>query len=170
MNSRHALVETALGELTLVAADERLIGLYFPNQRNLPGTTVLGTRVDVSDDSLLSEASAQLLQYLEGTRGAFDLPVSARGDAFQHSVWDMLHDIPYGATTTYGELAERLGNKSLAQNVGRAVGQNPLCIIVPCHRVVGSGGKLTGYAGGLERKSFLLEMEEPAAAHADKLF
>ncbi|GAA1618148.1 hypothetical protein GCM10009744_00900 [Kribbella alba] len=85
-------------------------------------------------------------------------------------MWALLDEIPFGETTTYGELAERLGDQTLAQQVGKAVGQNPLSIVVPCHRVVGKDGKLTGYAGGLKRKQFLLDLEEPATVKAGRLF
>jgi methylated-DNA-[protein]-cysteine S-methyltransferase len=101
---------------------------------------------------------------------AFDLPLAVDGDEFQRRVWAMLDEIPFGETTTYGELAERLGDKALAQRVGQAVGHNPLSIVVPCHRVVGKDGKLTGYAGGLKRKQFLLDLEEPAAVKSERLF
>ena len=121
-------------------------------------------------DPLLSEVARQLEEYLAGERTEFDIPTAAHGDAFQERVWALLRQIPFGETTTYGELAERLGDKALARMVGRAVGHNPLSIIVPCHRVVGKNSKLTGYAGGLERKQFLLDLEEPAAVKAAKLF
>ena len=92
------------------------------------------------------------------------MPLVTRGDDFSERVWKLLREIPYGQTTTYGALAERLGDKSLAQRVGDAVGHNPLCVFIPCHRVVGANGALTGYAGGLKRKQFLLELEEPVGA------
>jgi methylated-DNA-[protein]-cysteine S-methyltransferase len=93
-----------------------------------------------------------------------------RGDEFQRRVWSILEDIPYGATSTYGEIAEQLGDRALAQRVGKAVGQNPLSVVIPCHRVVGKNGSLTGYAGGLKRKQFLLELEEPAEVRTERLF
>ena len=101
----------------------------------------------------------------------FDLPIELSGDEFQRQVWALLDEIPFGETTTYGELAERLGDKSLAQEVGQAVGHNPVSIIVPCHRVLGKNGKLTGYAGGLKRKQKLLDLESAASpAASDRLF
>jgi methylated-DNA-[protein]-cysteine S-methyltransferase len=126
--------------------------------------------VDVADDLLFSETRRQLDEYLGGSRTTIDLPTSTDGDAWQETVWALLGEIPYGRTTTYGDLAERLGDASLAQAVGQAVGRNPLCVIVPCHRVVGSDGSLTGYAGGVRRKRFLLELEEPAEVKSGKLF
>ena len=164
MNTRHAIVDTVLGELTLVAIDDAIVGLYFPHHWTRPSLETFGPRVDAHDDALLGLASTQVAAYLDGERNSFDLPTALIGDAFQQRVWALLGEIPFGETTTYGELAERLGDKSLAQSVGKAVGQNPLSIIIPCHRVVGKDGKLTGYAGGLRRKQFLLDMEEPVSA------
>jgi methylated-DNA-[protein]-cysteine S-methyltransferase len=171
MNNRHAIVSTQLGDLTLVASDDALIGIYFPHHWVKPERATLGDEVDAAADPVLAEATHQLNQYLAGERDDFDLKTGLRGgDAFQQKVWALLDDIPRGATTTYGELAERLGDKHLAQLVGKAVGSNPLSIIVPCHRVVGKDGKLTGYAGGLKRKQFLLDLEEPALVKATRLF
>jgi methylated-DNA-[protein]-cysteine S-methyltransferase len=111
-----------------------------------------------------------LSDYLAGKRAEFELPLAAEGDAFQRVVWDIVARIPHGETTTYGRIAEQLGDRSLAQQVGQTVGANPLCIFVPCHRVVGVNGSLTGYAGGLKRKQALLELEEPAQVSAARLF
>jgi methylated-DNA-[protein]-cysteine S-methyltransferase len=161
MNNRHTVVETELGKLTLVASDGALTGLYFPHHWVKPERARLGDEVAVDTDALLSEAARQLEQYLAGERTTFNLPIELSGDEFQQQVWALLAEIPFGATTTYGELAERLGDKTLAQLVGQAIGHNPVSVIVPCHRVVGKNGKLTGYAGGLKRKQALLELEEP---------
>ena len=170
MNTRHAIVPTVLGDLTLVAAADALVGVYYPHHWTRPARDGFGTGVDARDDVLLDWAWIQLTEYLAGSRTAFELPTAARGDHFQRRVWAMLEEIPFGATTTYGELAARLGDKSLAQEVGQVVGHNPLSIIVPCHRVLGKDGRLTGYAGGLKRKQFLLELEEPALVRAGRLF
>ena len=170
MYTRHAVVDTALGEITLVAADGNLVGLYYPRHWYPPSVDSIGTRVEVRDDALLEAAWTQLTEYLAGDRTTFELSTATAGDPFQESVWAMLKDIPFGQTTTYGELAQRLGNRSLAQSVGRAVGHNPLSVVVACHRVVGKDGSLTGYTGGLRRKQFLLELEEPALVSADRLF
>lgn len=98
------------------------------------------------------------------------MPTRTGGDEFFEQVWALLCEIPYGQTTTYGALAERLGDRRLAQRVGQAVGRNPISILIPCHRVLGADGSLTGYAGGLDRKRFLLELEEPVEASASRLF
>jgi methylated-DNA-[protein]-cysteine S-methyltransferase len=171
MNNRHAIVSTELGDLTLVAADESLIGVYFPHHWVKPDPATLGRPVDATQDPVLAEAHRQLDEYLKGERETFDLPVKLQGgDEFQQKVWALLDEIPRGKTTTYGDLAVQLGDKQLAQLVGQAVGRNPISIVVPCHRVVGKDGKLTGYAGGLKRKQFLLDLEEPATAKAARLF
>jgi methylated-DNA-[protein]-cysteine S-methyltransferase len=170
MYTRHAVVSTPLGELTLVASDDSVTGLYFPHHWYLPPEDSIGPGVDAHSDELLERAWTQLLEYLSSDRTSFDLPIATNGNPFQERVWAMLNEIPFGETTTYGDLAERLGDKSLAQLVGQAVGHNPISIIVPCHRVIGRNGKLTGYAGGLERKRSLLELEEPALVKAGKLF
>jgi methylated-DNA-[protein]-cysteine S-methyltransferase len=170
MDTRHGVVDTALGEVTLVASGESLVGLYFRHHWYRPAQDTFGGRVPLVTDGTLSRAATQLQEYLDGNRASFDLPTATRGDPFQERVWALLHDIPRGETTTYGGLAMLLGDSALAQSVGHAVGRNPLCVIVPCHRVVGAGGRLTGYAGGLARKKFLLDLEEPALARADRLF
>ena len=100
-----------------------------------------------------------ICEYLAGGRTSFDLPTAAAGDPFQRRVWERIARIPYGSTTTYGEIARELGDPALARRVGGAVARNPLSVVVPCHRVVGRDGALTGYAGGLERKRLLLELE-----------
>jgi methylated-DNA-[protein]-cysteine S-methyltransferase len=170
MNTRHSIIATALGEIIIVAAGDSVVGLYFPQHWHKPTAETLGARVDVADDPLLSEAATQVIAYLDGARTSFDLPIATSGDAFQERVWAMLREIPFGATTTYGELAERLGNKAMAQLVGQAVGRNPISIIIGCHRVIGRNGSLTGYAGGLRRKQMLLALEEPAPASVGRLF
>ena len=170
MHARHAIVDTVLGEVTLVASDDAIVGLYFDQHHYLPSKDRLGPVVDVHNDELLETAWLQLQEYLSGERTHFELPMATDGNPFQEKVWALLNEIPIGETITYGDLAERLGDKSLAQSVGQAVGHNPISIVVPCHRVVGKGGKLTGYAGGLQRKQFLLELEEPALVKRGKLF
>jgi methylated-DNA-[protein]-cysteine S-methyltransferase len=159
--NRHAIVSTRIGDLTLVAADNAVAGVYFPHHWVKPAPSSLGDRVEATDP-VIAEAARQLEEYFTGERTTFDLPLVLRGDAFQRRVWSLLQDIEYGATTTYGELAAQLGET--AQAVGKAVGQNPLSIVIPCHRVVGKNGSLTGYAGGLKRKQFLLDLEEPVTA------
>ena len=170
MSVRHVVVQTALGEVTIVAAGRAVTGLYFARHVRRPGPAALGPRVRAEEDELLAEAAAQLEDYLAGRRREFELPLAPAGDDFQRSVWDLVARIPYGQTTTYGRIAEQLGDRTLAQSVGQAVGANPLCVFVPCHRVLGAGGSLTGYAGGLRRKRALLDLEEPVAALAGRLF
>jgi len=170
MYTRHASVGTRLGEITLVASGGALVGLYFPHHWYKPAPETFGERVDASTDALIDAARCQLDEYLDGTRRSFDVPTATHGNPFRERVWALLNDIPFGTTTTYGRLAETLGDKSLAQAVGEAVGRNPLSVIVPCHRVVGKNGKLTGYAGGLRRKQLLLDLEAPAPVDAGRLF
>ena len=169
MSTRHIVVDSDLGPMTIVANGKAITGLYFRQHIRRPASEAFGPEVTAAADPLLNEAARQLRDYLAGERGQFDLPLSAAGAAFQRSVWEIVQDIPRGETATYGQIAERLGNRALAWQVGQAVGANPLCIFVPCHRVVGSGGSLTGYAGGLKRKQALLALEEPAELAAARL-
>ncbi|WP_308468603.1 methylated-DNA--[protein]-cysteine S-methyltransferase [Rathayibacter soli] len=170
MHNRHAEVDTTIGRLTICAADDAVTGLYFPQHRHLPAAETLGSLTTIADDPLLASAAVQLCEYLDGTRTSFDFPMATFGDPFQEQVWAILREIPFGQTVTYGEIAQELGNKALAQKVGQAVGHNPLSIFIACHRVVGKDGKLTGYAGGLQRKQFLLDLEAPAEVKAARLF
>lgn len=166
---RHGRIDTELGELIVVARDEALTGVYFPGHWTLPEPDAFGEPVNASADPVVSVVAGQLDEYLAGGRREFDVPVRTGGDDVSQRVWTMLRQIPYGQTTTYGALAERLGNRHLAQRVGQIVGRNPVSIVIPCHRVLGSDGSLTGYAGGLERKRHLMELEDPATA-ASRLF
>ena len=171
MNIRHAVIDSPLGELTLVADGAALIGLYFHHHHwYRPSADTFGPRIDHRTDDLLTEAHAQLDDYLAGARTDFELPTELRGDDLHRRIWDRLTAIPYGETVTYGELAAELADGTTAQEVGSAVGRNPVSIIIPCHRVVGKNGKLTGYAGGVERKKLLLDLEEPAELRAARLF
>lgn len=170
MNRRHTVIDSPLGELTLVADGDALIGLYFRHHWYRPSAETFGPGVDVRSDDVLAETQSQLIAYLAGARSDFELPTALRGDDLQHRIWNRLTTIPYGETMTYGQLAEELADGTTAQEVGAAVGRNPISIIVPCHRVVGKNGKLTGYAGGLERKQFLLDLEEPAELSEARLF
>lgn len=165
-STRHAVVDTAdLGEVTLVADGDAVTGLYFRHHWYRPADEALGELVPLGDDALLTRAAGELAEYLAGRRREFEVPTATAGDPFQERVWALLRAIPYGRTTTYGDLAGELGDRTLAQQVGQAVGRNPVCVLVPCHRVVGADGRLTGYAGGLRRKRALLELEDP-----DRLF
>jgi methylated-DNA-[protein]-cysteine S-methyltransferase len=155
MTTTHTTIDSPVGELTLVAHDGALAGVYFPGHWYLPDPATFGVRTEAG----FAQAHQQLGEYFEGERTSFDLPTSLHGDPFQQRVWGLIAAIPYGDTTTYGEMARELGDPHLARRVGGAVGRNPLSIVIPCHRVVGKDGALTGYAGGLERKAALLELE-----------
>jgi methylated-DNA-[protein]-cysteine S-methyltransferase len=124
---------------------------------------------EVEDDGF-AKARDQLIEYFSGERAEFDVPVIASGDELQRQVWDLIRQVPYGETSTYGRLAREIGGGTTPQEVGAAVGRNPLCILIPCHRIVSSTGKLTGYAGGLRRKRFLLDLEDRVANGSTRLF
>jgi len=146
-----------LGPVLVAASPRGLAGLWFEGQRHHPDTS--GWCHDPSHPVLLA-AITQLDEYFAGTRTSFDLPLDLQaGTAFQQSVWQALLAVPHGGCTSYGELGRRLGVPQAARAVGAAVGRNPLSVVVPCHRVLGTGGALTGYAGGLDRKTALLRLE-----------
>ena len=162
---RHLVLEpTPVGPLTLVADGEALVAVWMEDQRHHPGELTYGVSA-AADDPVLTRAAAQLEEYFAGERTEFDLPLAAQGTEFQRRVWAELERIPYGETATYGELARRLGNPTGSRAVGLANGRNPLGIVVPCHRVVGTSGDLTGYGGGLPRKRLLLDLEARVAGH-----
>jgi methylated-DNA-[protein]-cysteine S-methyltransferase len=148
-------VQSPIGELTLASDGEALTGLYMTEQRHRPELPA----ANGDDDAVLAAAREQLAEYFAGERHEFDLPLRPAGTPFQRAVWDALREIPYGETAGYGELANRLGRPGAARAVGLANGRNPIAIVVPCHRVIGAAGALTGYGGGLERKRYLLELE-----------
>jgi methylated-DNA-[protein]-cysteine S-methyltransferase len=160
MTRTHTTIDTPIGELTLVAQEGALVGLYYPGHWTRPDPAGFGERSDRG----FEEAERQLGEYFAAQRTTFALPTSLTGDGFHRKVWDRIARIPYGRTTTYGEIARELGDPTLARAVGGAVGHNPLSVIVPCHRVVGKHGTLTGYAGGLDRKRFLLSLEASQAS------
>ncbi|WP_405997727.1 methylated-DNA--[protein]-cysteine S-methyltransferase [Streptomyces sp. NBC_00829] len=164
MTRQHTVVESPYGPLTLAATDGVLSGLYMVQQRHRPAEETFG---DV-DPEPFGETIRQLRAYFSGELKDFDMPMRLEGTAFQQGVWKLLREIPYGETRTYGELAEALGNPGASRAVGLANGRNPIGIIVPCHRVIGSTGGLTGYGGGLDRKQRLLAFE--AGAGDDALF
>lgn len=174
MSTRHAIVPTALGDLLVVACQDirrdAIVGVYFPDHTYPPDPSTIGEPVNEVEDPLISQASSEIREYLSRERRAFEVSTETQGDEFSERVWQRLRAIPYGATTTYGTIARELGNAALAQRVGQAVGHNPLSIVIPCHRVLGADGSLTGFAGGLERKRALLTLEEPDAADTDRLF
>ncbi|WP_193104775.1 methylated-DNA--[protein]-cysteine S-methyltransferase [Brachybacterium sp. FME24] len=154
----HRRVLTSLGTYLIAAQDGALTGVWRQEQSRFPGTERLGATAPL-EDPLLCAAQEQLLAYLSGDRDDFDLPLAPRGTDFQRAVWNRLREIPRGATTTYGQIARDLDRPRAAQAIGAAVGSNPLSIVVPCHRVLGARGELTGYAGGIETKQALLVLE-----------
>ena len=150
-------IDSPIGTLTLVADDEVLTEVRFPNDAHHDDDIEM---VDATDHAVLQQAANELGEYFSGTRVDFDVPLDPRGTAFQLAAWQALRTIPYGETVSYGEQAKRLGDAGKARAVGAANGRNPLPIIVPCHRVVGSNGHLTGFGGGIETKAWLLDHEQ----------
>jgi len=161
MTTMYTELPTPVGSLLLTANDTAITGIYFPTLDRKPKSRAGW----VADDgkrpasALLARARQQLSEYFAGSRTTFDLPLEPGGTAFQQSVWDALRTIPYGTTMSYGAIARRLGDARATRAVGAANGQNPIPIVVPCHRVVGARGELTGFGGGLDRKRWLLEHE-----------
>jgi len=147
----HSVIDSPIGPLTAVREDGVLVGLWMgPTDAD-----DLGPR----DDEAFTDVREQLDEYFAGTRTSFDLEMRASGNPLQMAVWKLIANIPYGVTRSYGDLARDLGDRTLAQAVGTACGRNPLPVVVPCHRVVGADGSLTGYGGGIERKQYLLAHE-----------
>ena len=167
MSTTHTIYESPIGPLTLVAQDRTLRGVYFPGHWTLPDPATFGEQTE-GDEGCFAEARRQLDEYFAGERTTFALDTVSPGSDFQRRVWACLDAIPYGETTTYGAIARELGDPKRAREVGNAVGRNPLSIIRPCHRVVGHDGGLTGFAGGLERKRALLDLE--AVTSGQQLF
>jgi len=149
-----------VGELTLVADERGLAAILWENDK--PDRVRLGALNEKPDHPVLVETERQLGEYFAGNRRTFDVPLSFAGTDFQKRVWAALLAIPFGETRSYGEIADQLGAPGASRAVGAANGRNPISIIAPCHRVVGSNGKLTGFAGGLEAKAFLLDLERAA--------
>lgn len=169
MSSRHTTLDSPLGQLTLTARGEVLTGIFYEGHWHMPPPDYFGDPTEI-EDPVFARTRTELAEYLGGQRTVFDVPFEASGNPFQEKVWERLQHIPFGETVSYGQLAAELGRPHLAQAVGSAVGRNPISIIIPCHRVVGRNGQLTGYAGGLRNKRFLLELEEPAEVREGKLF
>ena len=159
----HTVIDSPIGELTLVNTDGVLSGVYMVEHRPAPDRTSFGEHVLDGFD----EAVTQFDEYFAGRRTRFTVPTAPAGTPFQREVWEALKTIEYGTTRTYSEIALELGRPTAVRAVAAANARNPLCIIVPCHRVIGSGGKLTGYAGGLERKRFLLDRESRILGSGD---
>ncbi len=153
--THHSKLSTPIGELLLTSDGTALTGVYLGDHKD--GPTPDATWVEA--DEVLREAREQLTAYFAGTLTVFSLPLAASGTPFQMSVWAKLNDIPFGTTISYGEQARRLDCHNSSHAVGAANGRNPISIVVPCHRVIGAGGDLTGYGGGLDRKRWLLKHE-----------
>jgi methylated-DNA-[protein]-cysteine S-methyltransferase len=158
-----ALIDSPLGPIRLAATARGLAGVWFEGQQHHPGPLDAPL---MADHPLLGQAARQLAAYLDGTCRAFDLPLDPQGTPFQRAVWQALAAIPHGATRTYADIAERAGRPAAVRAAGAAIGRNPISVIVPCHRVIGRDGSLTGYAGGLERKRALLRLEGVAVPPA----
>ncbi|WP_304072710.1 methylated-DNA--[protein]-cysteine S-methyltransferase [Nocardiopsis listeri] len=155
-STRYTTMDSPLGELLLFGDGEALAGVSTPPKDGAPHH--VGERW-LSDEAPFTEVKRQLIAYFAGELREFDLPLAPAGTPWQLRVWRALTTIPYGETAGYGELAEELGRPTASRAVGAANGRNPISIIVPCHRVIGANGSLTGYAGGLERKKKLLNLE-----------
>ena len=151
----HFLIDSPLGTLTLVNTDGILSGIYMPDHKRGPESEALGTRTHAG----FGQTVLELREYFDRKRTVFTLPLALEGTNFQKEIWRLLRTIPYGETRTYAQLADEIGNRAAIRAVGLANGRNPVSIVVPCHRVIGSDGSLTGYAGGLDRKRFLLDLE-----------
>lgn len=156
MKTIYTEMPSPLGTVTIQANSDGLLGIWFETCTTKPDD--LGERDD--RQPILHQAVVQLGEYFSGLRNEFDLPLAATGTDFQNQVWHALTTIPYGETWSYQQLADAIGNPKAVRAVGLANGKNPISIVVPCHRVIGKSGKLTGYAGGVERKQRLLALEQ----------
>ena len=153
----YKIIDSPVGKLKLVASEKGLVALLWENDN--PRRVRLAELTKDENHPILLETGRQLDEYFRGERKSFSLSLDMRGTPFQKDVWEVLLGIPFGETRSYGQLAKQLGNPKATRAVGAANGRNPISIIVPCHRVIGSSGKLTGFAGGLDRKELLLDLE-----------
>jgi len=154
-------IESPVGQLSLVATDTTLVAVLWPEERD--GRVKFPVVATAGSNEVLVTTAEQLGEYFDGKRRSFDLPLELRGTAFQQQVWQSLADIPFGETSTYGKQAAAIGRPRAIRAVGSANGRNPLSIVLPCHRIVGADGKLTGFAGGLDTKRWLLDHETQVA-------
>lgn len=169
--SCHTVIESPIGPLTIAATKRGVTGIYMVNHSHPPAEATLGERMETAGaNPFLAQAAQELGEYFAGTRTVFDVPLDPAGTDFQKRVWAELARIPFGQSRSYGELALELGDVNLTRAVGTANGRNPVSIIVPCHRVIGADGSLTGYAGGLERELFLLRLEGIVPQAEETLF
>jgi methylated-DNA-[protein]-cysteine S-methyltransferase len=164
MNFAYKIIDSPVGKLKLVASDKGLAGVLWERENTRP--VPLSEAVEDKQHPVLVETEQQLGEYFAGKRKTFSIALDLRGTQFQKDVWEALLAIPFGETRSYGQIAKQLGNPRATRAVGAANGRNPVSIIVPCHRVIGSSGKLTGFGGGLETKAHLLSLEDVR----DKLF
>ncbi len=156
----HAWIKTPLGQMLIAATEADLLGAWFKGQKHFPAIT--NNWREFSAHPTLRQAAGQLREYFIGQRKTFDLPLSPAGTRFRRNVWQALQQISFGETSTYGTIALAMKIPGAARSIGIAIGHNPLSVIVPCHRVLGADGSLTGYAGGLARKRQLLALERSA--------
>jgi methylated-DNA-[protein]-cysteine S-methyltransferase len=166
MDYFHHYVPSPVGRLKLVASDRGLVAILWENED--PRRVRLGTSIEQPDHPILIETERQLVTYFAGERRAFTVPLDFQGTDFQKTIWAALLTIPFGETRTYGEIARQIGRPSASRAVGAANGRNPISIIAPCHRVLGSNGALTGFAGGLAAKDYLLTHERGRVAIAGR--
>ena len=159
----YSIIQSPIGELMLVADDSALTGLYFADCEHVPAGSKRGTLN--AQHAVLQQAAEQLEEYFTGIRERFSVPIHLNGTDFQQSVWREIERIPYGETLSYSDLAKRAGAPRAIRAAGTTTGQNPVSIIIPCHRVMGKNGGLCGFAGGLERKQHLLELENFRGAY-----
>lgn len=158
MRHEYTLMPSPVGQLTLVARNGRLAAILWPNER--ANRVRLGLLQEVDDSPVLQETERQLREYFAGSRQRFELELDFAGSEFQRKVWAALLTIPFGETRSYSQIAVQIGSPTAARAVGAANGRNPISIVAPCHRVIGASGRLTGFAGGLEAKHYLLSLEE----------
>jgi methylated-DNA-[protein]-cysteine S-methyltransferase len=161
MSLAYKMIHSPVGKLKLVASDRGLVAVLWQNEK--PSRVPLNELVEDPMHPILLDTERELDEYFAGRRKTFSIPLDMRGTSFQKDVWHALLGIPFGETRSYGQLAKQLGNPQAMRAVGAANGRNPISIIVPCHRVIGASGKLTGFAGGLETKAHLLSLEESGA-------
>jgi methylated-DNA-[protein]-cysteine S-methyltransferase len=156
------LIPSPLGDIALRAEDDALTGVFFVGQKYYPALAMMP--YDQAVPRVIRQAEEQLAEFFSGERQAFSVPLGLRGTPFQEQVWRELAQIPYGEVVSYGAMAKKMGlSPGHSRAVGMANGRNPICIILPCHRVIGAGGDLTGYAGGMDRKRALLKLENASA-------
>lgn len=158
MNFHHKIINTPVGQLTLIASEKGLAAILWKNDK--PKRVPLPLGAFSEKHPVLMETEKQLMEYFSKKRTQFDLPLDFTGTDFQQKVWNALLGIPFGETRSYGDIARQLGDIKAVRAVGAANGKNPISIVAPCHRVIGASGKLTGFAGGLENKAYLLKLEQ----------